>query len=275
MTGAALLLACTSRPALQTVNDITPLVRAERAFAAETAAHGWNAGVRAFAASDAVIANPLPASALASLDPAQDTPAGSPLQWRPAFAGMARSGDLGFTSGPYFLRDKGYVGHYFTVWRRDPDGRWKWIFDGGVNVRDDAPQAADAAVTSLPPSSPAGDGTTALTVVRSLEAELAAAAGTDAASALLPRIAVDARVNRAASTRAEGRQAAKVLLARHTSAIRFAPANLVASQAGDLVFAYGRADWNDDGDRVGSYARIWQLRRDGWWVVYDQLVPPR
>ncbi|MGE3667820.1 MAG: DUF4440 domain-containing protein, partial [Steroidobacteraceae bacterium] len=137
LLAACLLAACASTRSARTAGDVAPLIDAEKAFAAETAAHGWNAGVRAFAAPDAVVASPLPVNALASLEPSGDAGA-SPLEWRPAFAGIARSGDLGFTTGPYFLRGKGYVGHYFTVWRREAGGEWRWIFDGGVNVRDAA-----------------------------------------------------------------------------------------------------------------------------------------
>ena len=66
---ACLLAACASTPPPKVAADVTPLVLAEHAFAAETAVRGWNAGVRAFAAADAVVLDPLPVNALASLDP--------------------------------------------------------------------------------------------------------------------------------------------------------------------------------------------------------------
>src|SRR5215204_2937227 len=46
------------------------------------------------------------------------------LAWQPAFAGMAESGDLGFTTGPWEARSdvndakpSGY-GHFVTVWKK-------------------------------------------------------------------------------------------------------------------------------------------------------------
>lgn len=275
LAGAGLVSACVCAPSAPPLNDVTPLVLAEHAFAAETAARGWNAGVRAFAAADAVIAGPPPVGALASLDPAADATAGSTLQWRPAFAAMARSQDLGFTTGPYFLRGKGYVGHYFTVWRREPDGRWKWIFDGGVNVLDDAPQLEGAPVAHLPGTPMRSTAANALDDVRKLEAALAAGAMTDAAGALLQHCAGDVRVHRAARPRAVNRRMAQQLLTHQVPAIRYHPASLIASHAGDLVLAFGTAEWSDGDRRQGSYARVWQSRRDGWRVVFDQLVPPR
>lgn len=154
---------------MEPANEAAPLVAAEHVFAAETA--------------------------------------GSPLQWHPAFAGIARSGDLGFTTGPYFLRGRGYTGHYFTMWRREASGEWKWIFDGGVNVLDDAPAAAGAPVSQLPLAAHDGAGAqAALEAVRELDAALAVASTTNVASAITARLANDARVQRAAQphTRAGG-----------------------------------------------------------------------
>jgi|JRYD01.1.fsa_nt_gb hypothetical protein len=278
---ACLLAACASTPPPKVAADVTPLVLAEHAFAAETAVRGWNAGVRAFAAADAVVLDPLPVNALASLDPARDAPAASPLQWRPAFAGIAQSRDLGFTTGPYFLQGKGYVGHYFTVWHRDAGGAWEWILDGGVNVLDAQPQPADAPIESLPPAqgkgnAGAGSGSgESLAIVRNLESRLAQAAGTEGERALAPLLAGEVHLNRASLPRAIGRQAALATLKRSTQAIQYELVEAIASAAGDLVLTYGRATWNDGQPRIGSYARIWQCSLGEWRIVYDQIVPPR
>ena len=57
-------------------------------------------------------------------------PKGPPLVWWPLWAGISRSGDLGFTTGPY-TSDGKPGGYYFTVWATQPDGSWKWLYDGG------------------------------------------------------------------------------------------------------------------------------------------------
>jgi ketosteroid isomerase-like protein len=58
------------------------------------------------------------------------------LTWRPKAAGVARSGDLGYTSGLYEAKLKttagGTVvdnGKYLTVWKKERDGAWKVLFD--------------------------------------------------------------------------------------------------------------------------------------------------
>ena len=57
------------------------------------------------------------------------------LTWRPSFATIARSGDLGYTTGPWELRKaKGDTkpeafGHYNTMWRKGADGVWSVTSD--------------------------------------------------------------------------------------------------------------------------------------------------
>lgn len=58
------------------------------------------------------------------------------LTWHPNRVGVARSGDLGYTSGKYQLsftdeqgrtvRDKG---KYLMVWKKQQNGEWKVLFD--------------------------------------------------------------------------------------------------------------------------------------------------
>jgi ketosteroid isomerase-like protein len=64
--------------------------------------------------------------------------AGGSLAWEPVYAGVAGSGDLGFTIGNYVLTDRGPTGaavqrfgKYLTVWKKQPNGRWKFVVDGG------------------------------------------------------------------------------------------------------------------------------------------------
>jgi len=65
-------------------------------------------------------------------------PDGIGLSWDPIGGMMAESGDLGFTYGTFVSRgadDDGNEveshGKYVTIWQRQDDGSWKWVFDGG------------------------------------------------------------------------------------------------------------------------------------------------
>lgn len=110
----AFALATASVPAA----EAEELVAAERAFAAATAEMGFKRGFLAFAAPDGFMFQQGPVNARKSLAAAPDNKPGDPaLAWWPLWAGIARSGDLGFTTGAANIPVR-----YFTVWRRQADG---------------------------------------------------------------------------------------------------------------------------------------------------------
>ncbi|MBP8246457.1 MAG: nuclear transport factor 2 family protein [Phenylobacterium sp.] len=203
---------------------------------------------------------------------------GPPLVWWPLWAGIARSGDLGFTTGPYSY-DGQLRGYYFTVWKKQADGGWKWVYDGGPpsSAVGAAPQGSQ--VTYLPVSTAKGRyPETAFAEVRAAEATLADAARIDAAAAYKAVLSPDGRVSgsRAAPTNTPEGQAAE--LATRAGTIDFAPLGGEVSLAGDLAWTYGDAAWVRDGQgRQGHYVRIWQLGPRGWRLVYDMILasPPK
>jgi ketosteroid isomerase-like protein len=60
------------------------------------------------------------------------------LDWAPIASG--KSGDLGFTVGKATFTgakpDDGWRSTYVTIWRRQPDGAWKVLFDTGRVVQE-------------------------------------------------------------------------------------------------------------------------------------------
>jgi ketosteroid isomerase-like protein len=67
------------------------------------------------------------------------TPATATLTWTPSQAEVSSSGDMGYTWGRYEYREPGSdgkpkvtTGSYVTIWKRQPDGSWKVVLDGGT-----------------------------------------------------------------------------------------------------------------------------------------------
>lgn len=60
------------------------------------------------------------------------------LIWRPDFAMVASSNDLGYTWGRYYQIARGFSndtlrkGYYVTIWRKMRDGSWKFMLDTGT-----------------------------------------------------------------------------------------------------------------------------------------------
>jgi len=59
-----------------------------------------------------------------------DGPA-APFSWAPAEVEVLASGDLGYTSGPVYDPQGNRIGTFNSVWKRQPDGSWKIVFDKG------------------------------------------------------------------------------------------------------------------------------------------------
>lgn len=62
------------------------------------------------------------------------------LTWTPTDAAMGPSGDMGYTWGHFDGRSKDANGNpvttsgrYMTIWRKEPDGKWKVVLDAGAN----------------------------------------------------------------------------------------------------------------------------------------------
>lgn len=58
------------------------------------------------------------------------------LSWKPDFVDVSKSGDLGYTYGRYKFvfqdslgNQKSSEGIFHTVWKRQPDNSWKFVWD--------------------------------------------------------------------------------------------------------------------------------------------------
>jgi ketosteroid isomerase-like protein len=56
------------------------------------------------------------------------------VDWSPQAGDVSSAGDLGFTYGVYELRTdtERQTGTYVTVWRRNKEGRWRYVLDAGT-----------------------------------------------------------------------------------------------------------------------------------------------
>jgi len=115
----ALLLAAASPSAID----------AERAFAADAQKNGQWTAFRHFAAPDAVMFVPDRVNAQTWLKDRTDPPAS--VFWWPGRSYVSCDGSVAVNTGPWVRGYGRSVGYFTTVWVRQADGGWKWIYDGG------------------------------------------------------------------------------------------------------------------------------------------------
>jgi hypothetical protein len=256
------------------VADPASVIAVEHAFAARAAEIGVAPSFLEYMTDEAIVFSPDPllARAVYGARPAPKLPkdGGTLLNWWPNLVGVARSGDLGFTTGPATVNGGQPGLFYFTVWTRRPDGSWKWIYDGGVEADGSAAPGPTAAPMLLAP----GDARplapdVAMQQVRSAEIAMAARAKVDTVAAYKAVLASDARVQGSKFAPATTPAAADRELATRARAIAFGPIGGGASRAGDLAWTYGDAKWQTG---RGHYVRIWQRRTGKWALVFDQII---
>lgn len=273
----ALPLLLAAAPVHAQTADPAEVVAAERAFAADGALMGITASFTRWSTADAIVIGGGQAQTVReSYPPDVPRPADEPLlAWWPNFAGIAMSGDLGFTTGGVEVGGN-RTGHYFTVWKRQPDGSWKWVYDGGSGASAADVPGPDSDPVILPTATVgSASPEAAMAEVAQAEAGLAAQAASSQKAAHLQFLAADGRLYVAPRPPALGAAEFPAALDGWPAIFAFGPMEGGgASDAGDLAWTYGPVSWTRDGaPRHGHYVRIWQKRPEGWRIVLAQLIP--
>jgi len=268
-------------------SDLLSLVETERAFARTAATKGIRDSFLAYLADDGVLFRPLPVNGKQWMSARPARP--GLLKWEPTFAYVSRAGDLGYDTGPWEFREKGPddkpIGHgYFvTVWKKQPDGTWKFVIDIGTSN----PPPASAHQSWQPP---AGDGkkekaakkvnveaeqTDLLNLDREFSKDSVAKGIVDA---YLSYISDDVRFYRDGTFPVMGKEATRVALASKQGVLNWQPLKAGVSVSGDLGYTYGTYDFKgssaeDKEPGNGGYARIWKKAHGKWKVVLDILNP--
>ena len=249
-----------------------PVVAAERAFAERHQHVSVKQAFAEYAAPDGVMVTPQGvrnARAFVATWPDDDDKGF--IQWWPRFAGIARSGDLGFTTGPASYGGGRSYTNYFTIWKKQPDGSWKWAIDMGTRKGVKPASAPGDPVEIVPVSTarpmPAG---AAWTELLALDTALGAASGRDS-KALAPRFAPEAQAIGWTEAPLVGAAAIAASLASRPP-IAMKPEGGGVSAAGDFGWTYGFATWSEAGQaKRGPYLRAWQRRPGGWSILVDNI----
>src|SRR6266576_4341868 len=124
--------------------SLQSLVETEQAFSKTAEVQGTREAFLLFIADDGVLFRPKAVNGKEWMKDHPPPPSNGPqkrplLAWQPIFAEVARAGDLGYTTGPWEFKDdikdekpSGY-GNFVTLWKRQPDGSWKFVVDLGIS----------------------------------------------------------------------------------------------------------------------------------------------
>ncbi len=265
--------------------SVESVLTADRAFAARSAEAGSQSAFLDYLADDGVLMRPTAVRGREWLE-AHEAASGR-LDWQPEGAAVSCDGSLAVSIGPWTYSQLGNVthGHYLTVWRRDPSGRWRVLIDHGVDTAAVMPGARSAVSAALAQSWPANrrcnrrDGAAALARVEN-EANSALAAkgwtagmrGLTGTGTLVLRDGHEPDLAGTAWPNDEQLLGGKVGLMTRA---------VVTEATGDLGLSYGEvvdaAAVSTAGAALATpravYLRIWTRRDAKWLLAVDMMTP--
>jgi ketosteroid isomerase-like protein len=283
------LAAAVAGPAAQ---DAVPpallaMAETEREFARAARVKGIRDSFLEFFAGDSIAFTPDAVPARARLLGQQSTPfAVNELLWEPRTGDVAASGELGWLTGPSTFIDHSakdappHYGNYLSVWRKQPDGRWRVFIDVGTGLKAEA--AFAPGFTRMPfgarysgTEDKAAAGRSLLEADKALNARVASGG---AAPAYADTITEATRLHRAGGPPAVGPAAIGAWLTANATGMTAKSTSGEASAAGDLGYTYGKYDVPSSPPQSGAYVRVWSRDAAGRWLVVadvTQPTPPR
>lgn len=135
-----LLFSCASKNKLEeNVVDYKPaMIQADRDFSKLSEEKGMKYAMMQFIDGRGVLLRPntLPivgGDAINFISQGNDS--SYTMTWEPNGGSIAKSGELGYTYGVYSLKPKNkdtvFYGTYVSIWKRQPDGNWKFALETG------------------------------------------------------------------------------------------------------------------------------------------------
>ncbi|MEO6523108.1 MAG: nuclear transport factor 2 family protein [Mucilaginibacter sp.] len=205
------------------------------------------------------------------------------LEWYPTVAQVAATGDIGFTSGPFTYRAKRAdtviaYGYYFTVWKRDKNGLFKIMLDGGVtHSLNHSPlfkpeiklqTAVDLKTRRAPSANKSID-------FKLTETAFSTLADTDPAKAYQTYLSSKARLLRNNSLVQQDKIADLAAINKEQiKAYLFIQDGSGISAGNDFAYTYGSVNVtlnNSTEKPAGFYIRVWQFINNEWKIIADEV----
>jgi ketosteroid isomerase-like protein len=201
------------------------------------------------------------------------------LDWTPVFADIAQSGEFGYTTGPYTMKDTRPQpaptrhGFYFSIWKRQADGSWKVVLDLGNKTPEPkekyqltaAPKGRINKALITPDLAPVRD---ELLALDRKFFDVAKSAGTD--KAFFAFVRDDVRIHRDGRLPMTGTKSLRAYVNEKPFEITGSPITSDVARSADLGYTYGSYELKWAGAQKpekGYYVRIWKRAPNGKWQI--------
>jgi ketosteroid isomerase-like protein len=258
----------------------------ERAFAKRATDVGWKQAFLEYFADDAIgFAGTEAVRARDQLRQAPDPPRDLQLLWEPRYGDVAASGELGWLTGPSTTinpaRNNGAprYGNYASIWKRQPDGRYRVLIDVGVNLPAEATFAPGFTRAPAADRYEGNDTAAAATdALRAADARLNTMAHRSQAAAFGEALAEGARLHRNAVAPLTTPGAVRQWLTPQPPWTAGETKGAETAASRDLGYTYGTYETGEHATarpEKGFYARVWVRQRDGAWKLALDVLQPQ
>jgi hypothetical protein len=200
------------------------------------------------------------------------------LNWKPEYAIISKSGDFGFTTGPYIAVSDGNInfGHYVSVWKADHKKRWKLVLDAGISHQ------KPKSILDLVYQDPSNHKYPKLMGPQKIKWREDIVLNTDILLGKSLHKSGNENLNEFYDTTVRlyfpnhlpiiGRKEAVMFLSEQKLNIeKSTPTFTDRAISGDLAYTYGTADVNS---KTYHYIRLWKIDQDMKWnIVLDAYLP--
>lgn len=267
----------------QTYRDkVGEIISAENYFSALVKSKGIKKAFLQVSDKNALVFRPGPIKAV-EFYKAQSDSDSSVLIWEPAYAKVSKSGDWGFTNGPYKFKQNDtsstHYGTYLSVWKKNEKGVWKLALDAGTphgkpktetkRLFDDADAGRFLHQHSETRLKQRED------IVLSSDKLYATILKADNAIARKEFLADDTRLLFPGFEPVTGKKAVSEFWKKQGVKTLSAASAADRALSGELAYTYGTASITRNGeDKVYGYVRIWQVQPGFIWKVLVELYTP-
>ncbi len=271
----------------QLPNKVGSLINADRTLARLSATETPHQALLSMTNEETVFFSPDPVAGLKFLKNRPNIP--DVMNWEPAFSGIAKSMEFGFTTGPVSFQRVGAPrrhGEYLTIWKRDRKGLWKIsvhaISENYGQHNPDTEEYLPNAVFIEPDSSGYLKHRSQVRlnqrkdVVESNDRLFATVLKSDNALAFLEFLADDVRFYFPWNEPIRGKIDVLDFLEAQKLNIETEIVHVDRAYSGEMAYSYGTASIRQNGQpKKYNYIRVWQRQSDHQWRVIVELYSER
>ncbi len=266
---------------------LAEMVETEREFARYSVAHGQPEAWIEYFTDDGVVFQPGPVNVKTVMRQFLPTPNPAPnsIDWVPMRGDVSTAGDLGYNIGPWKITDHtkketDAYGYFFSVWKKQPNGKWRVVVDFGIRVPEaNADHELKAPFTPVSAASGKSPATLSQEAARGwliqLDSKFEKTGEAKLVDAYLASVDDEVTVLRSRIPPG-GKDILRSVFSGVNAGLKLTPLKADVADSGDLGYTYGEYELrdNDTLKEKGYYAHMWKRDAKGdWKIVVSNFKP--